>query len=391
MATQRADLRERFAGEPEHVIRFFTHLAQGVREIMASLGVARFDDLVGHVQYVEPDPDLDAGRAAALDLHDLLSPPDETHVSPLRRHRERNDRPHDTHLDTQIINRLDLAELPDVSLALELPIANTDRAVGAQLSGAIVRAGCEDGLADESIRLTFRGTAGQSFGAFVTRGLRLDLIGEANDYVGKGLGGGVITIRPPDTAVFAPEDNVIMGNTVLYGATSGQLFAAGRAGERFGVRNSGAQTVVEGVGDHGCEYMTGGTVVVLGPTGKNFAAGMSAGTAYIYDRGEAFLKRFNPELVSIARVAAPEAAEELRGLIADHVEATGSALGRRILDAWTAEIGNFWQVTPNPPVVDTEAPPKADAARARRAVESRRRAALRHGGRRRATAPPASS
>ena len=391
VATQRADLRERFAGEPEHVIRFFTHLAQGVREIMASLGVARFNDLVGHVQYLEPDPDLDAGRAAALDLHDLLSPPDETHVSPLRRHRERNDRPHDTHLDTQIINRLDMAALPDVSLALELPISNTDRAVGAQLSGAIVRAGCEDGLPDETIRLIFHGTAGQSFGAFVTRGLRLDLIGEANDYVGKGLGGGVITIRPSDTGAFAPEDNVIMGNTVLYGATSGRLFAAGRAGERFGVRNSGAQTVVEGVGDHGCEYMTGGTVVVLGPTGKNFAAGMSAGTAYVYDRGEAFLKRFNPELVSIARVAAPEAAEELRGLIADHVEATGSALGRRILDAWTTEIGNFWQVTPNPPVVDTEAPPKADAARARRAVESRRRAALRHDGRRRAAAPPASS
>ena len=258
VATQRADLRERFAGEPEHLIRFFTHLAQGVREIMASLGVARFNDLVGHVQYLEPDPDLDAGRAAALDLHDLLSPPDETHVSPLRRHRERNDRPHDTHLDTQIINRLDMAALPDVSLALELPISNTDRAVGAQLSGAIVRAGCEDGLPDETIRMTFRGTAGQSFGAFVTRGLRLDLIGEANDYVGKGLGGGVITIRPSDTAAFAPEDNVIMGNTVLYGATSGRLFAAGRAGERFGVRNSGAQTVVEGVGDHGCEYMTGG-------------------------------------------------------------------------------------------------------------------------------------
>ena len=303
-------------------------------------------------------------------------------MSPLRRHRARNDRPHDIHLDTQIIDRLDMAALPDVSLALELPIANTDRAVGAQLSGAIVRAGCEDGLADEAIRLRYRGTAGQSFGAFVIRGLRLDLIGEANDYVGKGLGGGILTIRPPDTAAFAPEDNVIMGNTVLYGATSGRLFAAGRAGERFAVRNSGAHTVVEGVGDHGCEYMTGGTVVVLGPTGRNFAAGMSAGTAYIYDRGEVFLKRYNPELVGVARVATAQADEELRGLIAAHVDATGSALGRRILDSWTTEVGNFWQVTPNPPVVDTEAPPKADAARARRAVESRRRAALRHGGRR---------
>ena len=386
VATQRADLRERFAGEPEHVVRFFTHLAQGVREIMATLGVAHFNDLIGQVQYLEPDPELEAGRAAALDLHDLLVPPDETRVSPLRRHRERNDRPHDVHLDTKIIEDLDLSTLPDVSLSLDLPIANTDRAVGAQLSGAIVRAGFEDGIADESIRLTFRGTAGQSFGAFVTRGLRLDLIGEANDYVGKGLGGGVITIRPPDHAAFAPEDNVIMGNTVLYGATSGRLFAAGRAGERFGVRNSGAQTVVEGVGDHGCEYMTGGTVVVLGPTGKNFAAGMSAGTAYIYERGDVFLKRFNPELVSVARVATPEAAEELRGLIAQHVDATGSALGRRILDAWETEVASFWQVTPNPPVVDTEAPPKADAARARRAVAARRRAALRHGGRRRTPA-----
>ncbi|MCY3895470.1 MAG: glutamate synthase subunit alpha, partial [Chloroflexi bacterium] len=302
------------------------------------------------------------------------------------RHRDRNDRPHDFHLDTQIIEHLDKSALPNVSLQFELPISNTDRAVGAQLSGTIVRAGFEDGLPDESIRLTFHGTAGQSFGAFVTRGLRLDLIGEANDYVGKGLGGGVITVRPPDHAAFAPEDNVIMGNTVLYGATSGRLFVAGRAGERFGVRNSGAQTVVEGVGDHCCEYMTGGTVVVLGPTGKNFAAGMSAGTAYIYERGDMFLKRFNPELVSVSRVATPESADELRSLIAQHVEATGSAIGRRILDAWETEAANFWQVTPNPPVVDTEAPPKADAARARRAVAARRRAALRHGGRRRTPA-----
>ena len=387
VATQRADLRERFAGEPEHVVRFFTHMAQGVREIMArpGRGSLRLTWSARSNTWNRTLTWMPAGRLPSIctTCWFRLTKPGCRRCDAIANAMTGRTT---FHLDTQIIEHLDKSALPNVSLHSELPISNTDRAVGAQLSGSIVRAGFEDGLPDESIRLTFHGTAGQSFGAFVTRGLRLDLIGEANDYVGKGLGGGIITVRPPDHAAFAPEDNVIMGNTVLYGATSGRLFVAGRAGERFGVRNSGAQTVVEGVGDHCCEYMTGGTVVVLGPTGKNFAAGMSAGTAYIYERGDMFLKRFNPELVSVARVAAPEAAEELRALITDHVTATGSALGRRILDAWESEVANFWQVTPNPPVVDTEAPPKADAARARRAVAARRRAALRHSGRRRTPA-----
>ncbi len=382
VATQREDLRQRFAGEPEHVVRFFMHLAQGVRAIMAELGVARFDDLVGQVQYLEPDPDRDAGRASALDLHDLLTPPDSARISPLRRLRASNDRPHDEHLDTQILADVDLAALPDAPAARTYLIANTHRAVGAHLSGAVVRAGFPDGLPDDTIRLRFEGTAGQSFGAFVTRGLRLELVGEANDYVGKGLGGGVISVRPPDAAAFDPAENVIMGNTVLYGATAGRLFAAGRAGERFGVRNSGAETVVEGVGDHGCEYMTGGKVVVLGPTGRNFGAGMSAGMAYVYDPDGAFPTRVNMEMVTVVRLADAAASAELRGLVEAHVQATGSAKGRRILEAWETEVRNFWQVTPDPPVVDTSAPPPADAARARRAVASRRKAALRHGARR---------
>lgn len=377
VATQREDLRQRFAGEPEHVVRFFTHLAQQVREIMASLGIRKFDDLIGQVGYLEPDPDRLVGRANDLDLNDLLASPDETGVAPLRRLRARNDRPTDDYLDDRICERVDLATASQTPIELDFPIANTDRAVGAGISGRIVQQGHEDGLPDDSIQLTFRGTAGQSFGAFTVTGVTLHLIGEANDYVGKGLGGGTIVVQPPVTAAFAAEHNVIIGNTVLYGATSGRLFAAGRAGERFAVRNSGAEAVVEGVGDHGCEYMTGGTVVVLGPTGRNFAAGMSAGVAYIYDPSEMFLNQYNPELVSVGRVASEASADYLNNLVTAHVAATSSRLGQKLLDTWDTSVDDFWQVTPHPPVVDTNEPTTVDKDRTRRAVESRRRAAMR--------------
>ena len=377
VATQREDLRQRFAGEPEHVVQFFTHLAQGVREIMAGLGVARFDDLVGQVRYLEPDPDLAVGRIDGLDLTALLASPDETGVAPLRRMQPRNDRPDDRYLDDGVIESIDLSSIAITPFELDLPISNTDRAVGAGISGMLVRAGHEDGLADGSIRLNFRGTAGQSFGAFTVRGITLHLIGEANDYVGKGLGGGTIVVQPPETAVFVAEDNVIIGNTVLYGATSGRLFVAGRAGERFAVRNSGAEAVVEGVGDHGCEYMTGGAVVVLGPTGRNFAAGMSAGVAYIYDPNEIFLTQYNPELVSVGRVASEASGEYLRNLIAAHVDVTSSRLGQKLIDEWETSVDAFWQITPHPPVVDTNKPITVDKDRTRRAVESRRRTAMR--------------
>ena len=272
---------------------------------------------------------------------------------------------------------MDLATASQTPIELDFAIANTDRAVGAGISGRIVKQGHEDGLPDGSIQLTFRGTAGQSFGAFTVRGITLHLIGEANDYVGKGLGGGTIVVHPPVTAAFAAEHNVVIGNTVLYGATSGRLFAAGRAGERFAVRNSGAEAVVEGVGDHGCEYMTGGTVVVLGPTGRNFAAGMSAGVAYIYDPSEMFLNQYNAELVSVGRVASEDSADYLKNLVAAHVAATNSRLGQELLETWDTSVDAFWQVTPHPPVVDTSEPTKVDKDRTRRAVESRRRAAMR--------------
>jgi glutamate synthase (ferredoxin) len=377
VATQREDLRQRFAGEPEHVVRFFTHLAQEVREIMASLGVRRFDDLVGQVRYLEPDPERLVGRTNNLDLNALLASPDTTGVAPLRRLRARNDRPVDDYMDDRICEIVNVATAAEKPIQLDLVIANTDRAVGAGISGRIVQQGHEDGLPDGSIQLTFRGTAGQSFGAFTVRGVTLHLIGEANDFVGKGLGGGTIVVHPAATAAFAAEENVIIGNTVLYGATSGRLFVAGRAGERFAVRNSGAEAVVEGVGDHGCEYMTGGTVVVLGPTGRNFAAGMSAGVAYIYDPKKIFLTQYNPELVSVGRVASKASADHLKSLIKAHVAATSSRLGQKLIDAWATSVDVFWQVTPYPPVVDTSEPTTVDKDRTRRAVESRRHAAMR--------------
>ena len=377
VATQREDLRQRFAGEPEHIVQFFVHMAQGVREIMASLGVARFDDLVGQVRYLEPDPDQSCGRLDGLDLTDLLASPDETGVAPLRRMQARNDRPNDRYLDDEVIESIDLSSNVIVPVELDLSISNTDRAVGAGISGVLVRAGYEDGLADGAIRINFRGTAGQSFGAFTVSGIMLHLTGEANDYVGKGLGGGTIVVRPPETAAFVAEDNVIIGNTVLYGATSGRLFVAGRAGERFAVRNSGAEAVVEGVGDHACEYMTGGAVVVLGPTGRNFAAGMSAGVAYIYDPNEYFLGHYNPELVSVGRVVSKASEEYLKKLITAHVDVTNSRLGKKLIDAWVTSIDSFWQITPHPPVVEINEPIVIDKDRARRAVAARRRTAMR--------------
>jgi glutamate synthase domain-containing protein 3 len=242
------------------------------------------------------------------------------------------------------------------------PIDNSNRAVGARLAYEVSRRYGGDGLLDGTLDLRLQGSAGQSFGAFLTRGIRLALEGEANDYVGKGMGGGEIVIRPPERAAFVARDNIIMGNTVLYGATGGKLFAAGRAGERFAVRNSGATAVIEGAGDHCCEYMTGGTVVVLGPVGRNFAAGMSAGTAFVLDETGDFPGKVNPELVDLERmsdgdkVLRPDDESRLRQLIEAHVAATGSVHGREVLDRWTEFLPKFWQVIPDPPTVQTQTP-----------------------------------
>jgi glutamate synthase domain-containing protein 3 len=235
-----------------------------------------------------------------------------------------------------------------------LAISNVDRTVGATLAGAIAKRWGDSGLPKGEIRVCFTGTAGQSFGAFAIRGMRFDLTGEANDYVGKGLGGGEIVVRAPDYARYRPAESSLMGNTVLYGATGGTLFAAGQAGERFAVRNSGATAVVEGLGDHGCEYMTGGVVAVLGRTGRNFGAGMTGGRAYVWDPQEQFPARMNPDLVRYERIEDETALAELHDLITQHVELTGSRRGRDLLHGWERTQHQFWVVLPKTAVKNAD-------------------------------------
>ncbi|MBV8065164.1 MAG: glutamate synthase large subunit [Actinobacteria bacterium] len=305
IATQDPVLREKFAGKPEHVVNFFFFVAEEVRRIMAQLGIARFDDLVGRVDLLDADDAVSSWRERGVDLSNILAP---AAGEPLRR----------THAqEPALVDALDWS-LIGVEEG-EFPIRNVNRTVGGILSHHAVVHGAPPQ------RLTFHGSAGQSFGAWLADGIELTLYGDANDYVGKGLSGGVLALRPPEGAAFVPEQNVIAGNTILYGATSGRAFFRGLVGERFAVRNSGASVVVEGVGDHGCEYMTGGIVVVLGPTGRNFAAGMSGGIAYVLDLDGGFAERCNHEMVALERLE-PTDARIVRALVDEHRARTGSTV-----------------------------------------------------------------
>ena len=343
IATQDPRLRERFAGRPDQVVAYFRLLAEGLRRIMARLGFRSVDDMVGRVDRLKARPNLDHPKARTLDLAPILAAP------PADRPR-RCLRPVPWALASHLDRRLE----PEVSPAWDegrpvrvaTPVSNTDRAVGAGLAGEIARRFGAEGLPDGQIHIELTGSAGQSFGAFLPHGVTLDLAGDANDYVGKGLSGGRIAIRPLPGTVYAPEDNVILGNVALYGATSGTLFACGRAGERFGVRNSGAHAVVEGVGDHGCEYMTGGVVLVLGPTGRNFAAGMSGGVAYVVDPEGVFPARCNVGLVELGSVHREPEVAALRNLLTEHVEHTESTLGQALLDDWEATRQSIVRVMP---------------------------------------------
>jgi glutamate synthase domain-containing protein 2/glutamate synthase domain-containing protein 1/glutamate synthase domain-containing protein 3 len=341
IATQDRELRERFAGEPEDVIRFFFFVAEEARQLMAHLGVRRFEELVGRVDLLDADEAVRGWRERGIDLSALLHEP----VTGSIRRRVDAQRPAlDDALDWRLIETARPAIDRGVHVSADLPVANTNRTVGGLLSHAVTVAYGAAGLARGTIRLTLRGSAGQSFGAWLAPGIELTLVGEANDYVGKGLSGGVLTLRPPEDSGFVAEHNVIAGNTVLYGATSGRAFFRGLAGERFAVRNSGATAVVEGVGDHGCEYMTGGVVVVLGPTGRNFAAGMSGGVAYVLDDELELSARCNSELVGLEPVEREDAAA-LRALIEEHLERTGSAVAARLLADWSP--GLFVKVMPH--------------------------------------------
>lgn len=343
VATQDPALRERFTGKPEHLITYFRLLAEDLRQRMASMGYARLDELIGRCDLLRQRPVETGAPGEGIDLRRLLFRPEgEAEI----RHVREQEHALAKVIDHRLLPLADRAAEEWITLSEILPIANTDRSVGAMLSGHITRRCGSRGLTAGSLTVTFRGSAGQSFGAFLCPGVTFRLEGDANDYLGKGLSGGRLVVVPPAGSRFPAEGNVIAGNTLLYGATGGEAYINGRVGERFCVRNSGATAVVEGVGDHGCEYMTGGRVVILGRTGRNFAAGMSGGIAYVWNPRGDFDYYCNMEMIELTLLERTADRDELRELISTHVRHTGSALGRRLLESWESSVRQFIKVTP---------------------------------------------
>jgi glutamate synthase (NADPH) large chain len=345
VATQDPELRKRFTGQPEHVVNFFFMLAEEIRELMAKLGFRTIDEMVGRVDRLDTRAAIAHWKAKGLDLSTILHKP----VVP--KHVKTH---HESSQDHGIEESLDMTTLLDLCkpalqdrkpVKLDLPIRNINRTVGTILSSEVTRRHGAAGLPDGTIQITFTGTAGQSIMAFGVPGVTVTVEGDVNDYCGKGLSGGRVIVRPARGVSFKAEDNVIAGNVVGYGATSGEIYIRGICGERFCVRNSGAEAVVEGTGDHGCEYMTGGRVVILGETGRNFAAGMSGGIAYVWDAKGTFGQKVNKEMVELEPLDAGDL-EYLKGRIEKHVEYTDSARGRAILDGWKTEQSRFVKVMP---------------------------------------------
>ncbi len=341
VATQNPELRRRFDGRPEFVVRFFEYVAEEVREHLAALGFRSLDEAIGRADALDVQPAVEHWKAHGLDLTPMLYVPDLPEDAP-RRCTTLQDHGLDRALDNDLIRLCEDALVRAEPVRAQVAIRNVNRTVGTMLGNEITRRYGPDGLPDGTIDLTLTGSAGQSFAAFLPRGVTLRLEGDANDYLAKGLSGGRVVLRPPRTAPFAAEEQIVAGNVIGYGATAGEVFVRGQVGERFCVRNSGAVAVVEGTGDHGCEYMTGGTVVVLGPTGRNFAAGMSGGVAYLLDVDA---RRVNTEMVRVGPVP-DEAVDELRALVARHAEETGSTVAETLLAGWEDATARFTQVLP---------------------------------------------
>ncbi len=343
VATQNPELREHFRGHYEYVVNYFRFLAEEVREYLAEMGFRHFNDIVGRTDLITLNQPADGSKKSTLDFSRLLHKVDSDAAI---HHVTEQQHAIDTVLDQSILKAAADAIDNQKEVSLEYSISNTDRSAGAMLSGAVAAKYGHAGLPDETINIKFKGSAGQSFGAFLTHGINFKLEGEANDYLGKALSGGRISVMPPVRSNFNAEDNTIAGNTLLYGATSGEVYINGKAGERFAVRNSGAIAVVEGVGDHCCEYMTGGRVVVLGETGRNFAAGMSGGVAYVWDKNHNFDYFCNMEMVELSLIEDSASRKELHELVRQHYLYTGSQLARTMLDDWNRYIDDFIQVTP---------------------------------------------
>ena len=345
IATQDPELRARFAGKPEYVINYFFFVAEELREIMAQLGFRTVQEMIGRVELLEANTDVEQWKARGLDFDKLLYRHprcDEVTIYQC----DQQDHGLELALDHQLIARAEPAIESGQPVEINLPIRNSNRTVGAMLSGKVAMKYGEDGLPPGTIRVNLEGSAGQSFGAFLAKGVDVRLAGDTNDYMGKGMNGGKIIVVPPAGSDFVPEENIIIGNVALYGATGGQAFIRGLGGERFCVRNSGVQAVIEGIGDHGCEYMTGGVAVILGPTGRNFAAGMSGGVAFVYDPNDDFAIRFNDGLSDLENLADSEDIALLRQLIEDHLEYTGSSPAAKILADWDGSVARFKKVMP---------------------------------------------
>ena len=344
VATQNPELRSRFNGKPEFVENYFRFIAEDVRRYLAELGFRSIDEAVGHAEVLDTDTGIAHWKSRGLDLTPIFSIPTDAHGARLTQRRRLKAQDHglDQALDRTLIALADGALEDAHPVRLELPVRNVNRTVGTLLGSEVTRRYGAQGLPDDTIHVTLTGSAGQSIGAFLPPGVTLELIGDANDYVGKGLSGGRIVVRPPDDVLFLPEDNVIAGNTLMYGATSGEVYLRGRVGERFCARNSGALAVTEGVGDHACEYMTGGRVVVLGKTGRNLAAGMSGGIAFVLGLDPA---KVNTEMVELQRLE-PEDLAWLRDVVARHAQYTGSTVATSVLSDWPRRSAQFTKIMP---------------------------------------------
>ena len=361
VATQDPELRKKFTGQPEHVVNFFFFIAEEVRELMASIGIAKFDDLIGRSDLLDMKAGVDHWKIHGLDFSKIFYQVDMP-ASVSRKNNDVQDHSLVNALDNKLIELAKSALEMGKKVIIDMPITNTNRTVGTMLSNQIAVRYGNVGLPDDTIHVNFTGTSGQSFAAFLAKGITFNLTGEGNDYVGKGLCGGRIVIKPPAAFRGISHENIIIGNTVMYGATTGEAYFNGVAGERFCVRNSGASAVVEGLGNHGCEYMTGGTVVVLGLTGQNFAAGMSGGVAYVYDEDGLFAKRCNMSMVALEKVEVAEVdltknlgkvqhlnqpdEVTLKSLIENHAKYTGSERATAILANWASERTKFVKVYP---------------------------------------------
>jgi glutamate synthase (NADPH) large chain len=344
VATQDPELRKRFSGNADHVVNFFRFMVQDLREIMAELGFRTINEMVGQVDCLEMREGITHWKTSKLDLSPVLYKEPTGSYTGLYKMEEQDHGIAEV-LDWKLLAAAKSALEKQERISASFPVKNTDRTIGTILSNEISKKYKGEGLPDDTIHFNFNGTAGQSFGAFNTKGVTLELEGDANDYFGKGLSGAKLIVYPPKQASYVPEENIIIGNVAFYGATSGESYIRGKAGERFGVRNSGAEVVVEGVGDHGCEYMTGGRVVILGATGRNFAAGMSGGIAFIYDVKGQFASLCNKEMVDLDPLNA-EDAQALNDMITRHYAYTGSTVARFVLDDFENQLKNFIKVFP---------------------------------------------